>query len=184
MPLWHEDTGHRGDVDHLAAALCDHARDDRLSEEQRGPQIDALRLVPMLGADGEEVLDEHDAGVVDEDVDGAEKPEGSLPGETRPLDRAEIGLDAQAAAPLLLNDPPRRFEAGAIATSENQIGTGRGEDPGDLRPEPPGGSRDQGTLPGECDATETVRHGGDSGVRPGPSGTAIHRIVGPGKRGI
>jgi hypothetical protein len=90
----------------------------------------------MVDSDAEEIFDVNDAGIVDENVDCAEKTEGSLPGEAGLLDRAEIRLDAQAAASLAFYNPPRVVKAGGIAAGEDEISSRSGKNSGDLRPEP------------------------------------------------
>jgi len=59
------------DVDDAASAAATHVRQDSLREEQGCAQIDGHHEVPLLCADRGDAAFEHDAGVVDEDVNAA-----------------------------------------------------------------------------------------------------------------
>src|SRR5712675_42670 len=81
--------GDRGDVDDAAVILPDHVRDDRLAADERPVEIDAQDLAPLieLGLPYRPV-DAGNAGIVDENVDLAERLERRIP---RLFDRGEIG---------------------------------------------------------------------------------------------
>ena len=78
-------------VDDATAAALGHRRQHRLRAQQRAPEVDVHHAVPLVdGHVAEPVLREvaHDRGVVDEDVDAAERVDG---GARHGLCRREIG---------------------------------------------------------------------------------------------
>src|SRR5260370_25959471 len=80
--------GDRGDVDDAAVILPDHVRHDRLAADERSVEIDAQDLAPLieLGFPYRPV-DARNAGIVDENVDLAERLERGI---SRLFDRGEI----------------------------------------------------------------------------------------------
>ena len=96
--------GDRGDVDDAAVVLRDHQRHDGAAAIELAVEIDAHHLVP--GADrilpGRHVRP-GDAGVVDQDVDAAERLHGGVArgfdlGEPRDVARHRRGLAADCAS--------------------------------------------------------------------------------------
>ena len=64
--------GGRREADDRTLFPRDHALKDELAQEENGLGIDRLHLVPVGLGQVEQIDDMHDAGVVDEHVDGAE----------------------------------------------------------------------------------------------------------------
>jgi hypothetical protein len=107
----------------------------------------------------QEVFHKHKAGIVDEDVDGAEKFQGLASEQARPLYGRQVGHNAQTAATFADDNLAGGFEAGGITTGDNEVGAGIGEDSSDFSAKPAGGAGDQGALVGEAEARYVVRHG-------------------------
>src|SRR5258705_111943 len=68
---------HAGDVDDAAAyrLLPNHLAHDRLSKKESALQVDVHDAVPIFGRDLKAVLDEVDAGVINQTVDAAKLPD-------------------------------------------------------------------------------------------------------------
>src|SRR4030081_475453 len=80
--------GDRGDVDDTAVILLDHARYDRLAADEGPVEIDAQHLAPFLEVGlPYRLVDSGDAGIVDENVDLAERFERGV---SRLLNRGKI----------------------------------------------------------------------------------------------
>src|ERR1700731_447779 len=80
--------GNRGDVDDAAVFLLDHRGHDRLAADEGAVEIDAQHLAPFLEVGlPHRLVDAGDAGIVDEDVDLAERLQRRIP---RLLDRGEV----------------------------------------------------------------------------------------------
>src|SRR5712692_8412386 len=71
--------GDRGDVDDAAVILLDHRRHDRLAADEGPVEIDAQNLAPFIEVGFPyRLVDPGDAGIVDENVDSAERLEGGI----------------------------------------------------------------------------------------------------------
>src|SRR5260370_16644441 len=71
--------GDRGDLNDAAVILLDHRRHDRLAADEGPVEIDAQNLVPFLEVGFPyRLVDSGDAGIVDENVDSAERIEGGI----------------------------------------------------------------------------------------------------------
>jgi hypothetical protein len=81
--------------------------------------------------------------VINEDVYCSKELKRFLAGQTRPLDRAQVGFDAEATASFAFHQPPRGIEAGGIPAGKNEVGTGIGEDGGDFSAKPAGSAGDE-----------------------------------------
>ena len=80
--------GDGGDVDDAAIALADHHGRDRLAADKRPVEIDAQHLAPFLEVGfPHRLVDAGDSGIVDEDVDLAERFQRRI---ARLFDRGEI----------------------------------------------------------------------------------------------
>ena len=80
--------GDGGDVDDAAVLLLQHRRHHRLAADEGPVEIDAQHLAPFLEVGfPHRLVDAGDAGIVDEDVDLAERLQRLV---TRLLDRGEI----------------------------------------------------------------------------------------------
>src|SRR5258706_2033574 len=80
--------GDRGDVDDAAVILLDHRRHDRLAADEGPVEVDAQSLAPFLEVGFPyRLVDSGDAGIVDENVDLAERFERGV---FRLLNRGKI----------------------------------------------------------------------------------------------
>ena len=61
--------GDRGDVDHVTAVACDHARHDQAAEMQDRAEIDVDEKIDVALVGFQEFLRPVDAGIVDENVE-------------------------------------------------------------------------------------------------------------------
>ena len=95
--------GDGGDVDDAAVFLLEHRRHHRLAADERPVEIDAQHLAPFVEVGfPHRLVDAGDAGIVDEDVDLAERLQRVVAGL---LDRGEIGnvdLEGRDGAPISL----------------------------------------------------------------------------------
>ena len=90
--------GDRGDVDDAAVFLFEHRRHHRLAADEGPVEIDAQHLAPFLEVGfPHRLVDAGDAGIVDEDVDLAERLQRLVAGL---FDRGEIGdVDLEGGDP-------------------------------------------------------------------------------------
>src|SRR5471030_2669063 len=80
--------GDRGYVDDAAVFLFDHRGHDRLAADERPVEIDAQHLAPFVEVGFPyRLVDPGDAGIVDENIDLAERPKRGV---TRLLDRGKV----------------------------------------------------------------------------------------------
>ena len=128
-----------------------HAAADRLGQEEGGLQVDVHHLVPVLLGEVERVGAADDAGVVDQDVDAAERLHaagtrrraiGSVRGQVG-LDRQEAAARAPATCALGLG---RRR-----AADGDDVGAGLRQRDGDALAEAGVGAGDEGDLAGEIE---------------------------------
>jgi hypothetical protein len=68
----------RGDVDDLAAALCEHVPPGRLAQEEQALEVGVDHRVPVGLGELDRIGAADDAGVVDEDVEAAELGERAV----------------------------------------------------------------------------------------------------------
>src|SRR5450631_264181 len=121
--------GDRGDVDDAAVILLDHRRHDRLAADEGPVEIDAQNLAPFLEVGFPyRLVDSGDAGIVDENVDFAERCERSVcrlfnRGQIRHVDleRRDAGADFLGGffGERLVMIPDRDFCAGTDKTLGN-----------------------------------------------------------------
>ena len=103
--------GERADVDDAAPAARLHRRHDRLSPEQRAVEVGAENAAPLGVAGRLELVVRQDAGVVDQDVDGAERSDDAR---VRSADRVGVadvageGADASCRTRTRAAASPRR----------------------------------------------------------------------------
>src|SRR3954453_11827453 len=124
--------GDRGDVDDASVVLLDHRRHDRLAADEGSVEIDAQHFAPFLDIGfPHRLVDAGNSGVVDENVDLAERLERSVP---RLLDGRKIrNVDLKSAdrlADLLCGF----FGQGLVMVPDRDLRTGCDET---LRNRPP-----------------------------------------------
>ena len=128
---------HGRDIDYLAVALGQHARRDNLRQQERGPEIDGLSLLPLFDRRLQYALNMNDARVVHKNVHRSEKLEGLAASGGRTLGGPRVSLDHQAPATFGGDGWPRHFQALGISAHDGEIGSGVGENRGDFRANAP-----------------------------------------------
>src|SRR5262249_38445944 len=137
--------GHRGHVDDLAGALADHHAPDGLREEEHAGQVRRDHCVPFATRQVLERRADAIAGVIDQNVDAAERPQG-LRDRVVHLPRvADVARDGQRAAPLGAHEVGDRLQRVLTATAHRHVRADPGELDRDRAADPlarPGHDRD------------------------------------------
>src|SRR5579875_3691334 len=92
-------------VDDGAAACQAHGGDDALRHKELLPEVDGNGPVPQLGGDVFDGVARVVAGVVDQDIDGAEPAEDLLDGSLQFCDVGKIAAYEQGLVPAFGADP-------------------------------------------------------------------------------
>src|SRR6185312_1122530 len=120
--------GDRGEIHDAAPAAAAHSRQSGLRDEEAGLEVRVDDVVPIIFGDGIDRLRVGDAGVVDEDVDGAQLGFDGAD-ELRDLSGdGDIGLDGDGAASELADFGGDSFGfCSAVNEVDGNIGSGGGE---------------------------------------------------------
>ena len=107
-------SGDRGDVDDVAAAVLELVEED-LGGGDRAEQVDLDHLPVVVALIGVERAEQHDAGVVDQDVGGAELLADAVGGGDDAVAVGDVGLDGDGAVAELVGERVDAVERGGPA---------------------------------------------------------------------
>ena len=110
-----DSAGDRGDVDDVARARRAHDRQRRMGAVEEPEQVDVDHLPPLLGRRSGHRPEQHQPGVVDEDVEAAELVVGPRDEGVGLLLVGDIGLDRQGGA-IVAGDPAGEIVDPVLAT--------------------------------------------------------------------
>ena len=141
--------GDRGDVDDAAVFLREHRRHHRLAADEGAVEIDAQHLAPFVEVGfPHRLVDAGDAGIVDEDVDLAERLQRLVAGL---LDRGEVGdvdLEGRDRRADFLGGLFRKRQ---VMIPDRDLGAGSDEALGDGAPKPLRPAGDDGATAVQID---------------------------------
>jgi hypothetical protein len=158
MSLTSNNTCQGRDIDDLTDSLLYHSGHNNLRQQEGGPEIDGLSLIPLFDRGLDDTLAMKDSRVVHEDVHRSEKLEGLGTRDARPLDPSQIRPDSDATATLTGNSSLRRFQDFRISSHDADIGSHIGEKGRDFRSDTPLSGRDQSPFALHVESTGVVRH--------------------------
>ena len=146
--------GDGGDVDDATIALGDHGGRDRLAADEGSVEIDAQHLAPFLEVGfPHRLVDAGDPGIVDEDVDLAERFQRGVPGLFDCGQIRHVDLDCDDAGADFLG---RLLCEGLVMIPDRDLGAGTDKTFCDGAPESLRAAGDHGAAAVEIDLV----HGG------------------------
>ena len=148
----------RRDVDDLAVAARNHVASGELRELERASEVDLEDAVPVFESDffGSSTVD--GAGVVDEDIDAAQRSDGLMEEVFGSVDVREIRLEGVGFAACGVDGRGGVIGGAAVAMAGNR-GSGLCQRNRDGSAEAAGGTCDEGYLVVEAEEIEGVRLG-------------------------
>jgi hypothetical protein len=119
------DTAH---VDDAAPAALDHLRRHGAADQERAGEVGGHHLLPFRLAELQRRLANVDAGVVDQDVDVAERGDGLLHHRRHRSVIGDVGFDGERPVAILRAHTVRRgLRLGVVPAGEDDVGPGAGE---------------------------------------------------------
>jgi hypothetical protein len=151
------------------ACLRDHRRGELAREEEGRAEVHRHDLVPLDERDVGRGAEARDAGVVDEDVDGAPVGKRTASSGDCAVRVGHVGADGEAAAALRFHGGGSLTQTILVPGDGDDVGTSLGEDLADAEADALGGAYHQSLAARQREAVAPV--GGEVGhvAPPGPA---------------